>query len=142
MYLTFLSKLPHWLNSIQGPGDLWYFPAGIPHSLQATADDEDGSEFLLIFDDGSFSEDSTFLLSDWMSHIPAGGSRLMISHCGPSIRSLIVAQSSRKTSTMKPAPMLSLTFLLRSSSSLSAVRANFTQLFPSHPILTCLFFSA
>ena len=32
----------------QGPGDLWYFPAGVPHSLQATADDPDGSEFLLV----------------------------------------------------------------------------------------------
>ncbi|KAG7442548.1 Bicupin oxalate decarboxylase oxidase [Guyanagaster necrorhizus] len=53
-----------------GPGDLWYFPAGIPHSLQATGDDEEGSEFLLVFDDGDFSEDSTFLLTDWLSHVP------------------------------------------------------------------------
>ena len=29
-------------------GDLWYFPPGIPHSLQATADDPEGSEFLLV----------------------------------------------------------------------------------------------
>ncbi|KAJ3571984.1 hypothetical protein NP233_g3395 [Leucocoprinus birnbaumii] len=47
-----------------GPGDLWYFPAGIPHSLQATDDDPDGSEFILVFDTGSFSEDSTLLLTD------------------------------------------------------------------------------
>jgi len=53
-----------------GPGDLWYFPAGIPHSLQATDDNPDGSEFLLVFDDGDFSEDDTFLLTDWMSHVP------------------------------------------------------------------------
>ncbi|KAF5342909.1 hypothetical protein D9758_015403 [Tetrapyrgos nigripes] len=53
-----------------GPGDLWFFPAGVPHSLQATADDPDGSEFLLIFPDGSFNEDGTFLLTDWMSHVP------------------------------------------------------------------------
>jgi len=26
-----------------------------------------GCEFLVIFDDGKFSEDSTFLLSDWIS---------------------------------------------------------------------------
>ncbi|CAL1716148.1 unnamed protein product [Somion occarium] len=52
-----------------GPGDLWYFPAGIPHSLQATADGE-GSEFLLVFDSGDFSEDSTFLLTDWLAHTP------------------------------------------------------------------------
>ncbi|KAF8638235.1 hypothetical protein AX16_010533 [Volvariella volvacea WC 439] len=53
-----------------GPGDLWYFPPGIPHSLQATNDDPEGSEFVLVFDDGSFSEDSTFLLTDWLSHVP------------------------------------------------------------------------
>ncbi|OBZ72016.1 Oxalate decarboxylase OxdC [Grifola frondosa] len=53
-----------------GPGDLWYFPPGIPHSLQATNESADGAEFLLVFDDGAFSEDSTFLLTDWMSHIP------------------------------------------------------------------------
>ncbi|KAJ3516522.1 hypothetical protein NLJ89_g1072 [Agrocybe chaxingu] len=53
-----------------GPGDLWYFPAGIPHSLQATGDDPEGSEFILVFDSGAFSEDSTFLLTDWMSHVP------------------------------------------------------------------------
>ncbi|KAK0481203.1 oxalate decarboxylase [Armillaria luteobubalina] len=52
-------------------GDLWYFPAGVPHSLQATGEDEGGSEFLLIFDDGNFGEDSTFSLIDWLDHIPA-----------------------------------------------------------------------
>jgi len=56
--------------STVGPGDLWYFPPGIPHSLQATADDPDGSEFLLVFDNGDFSEDSTFLLTDWLAHTP------------------------------------------------------------------------
>lgn len=45
-------------------GDLWYFPAGHPHSLQGIG--PGGCEFLLIFDDGNFSEDSTFLLSDWI----------------------------------------------------------------------------
>ncbi|OSD06529.1 oxalate decarboxylase [Trametes coccinea BRFM310] len=51
-------------------GDLWYFPPGIPHSLQATDDDPDGTEFLLVFDDGAFSEDATFLLTDWLAHVP------------------------------------------------------------------------
>ncbi|KAK0431426.1 oxalate decarboxylase [Armillaria borealis] len=51
-------------------GDLWYFPPGIPHSLQATGDDEEGSEFLLVFDNGAFSEDSTFMLTDWLDHVP------------------------------------------------------------------------
>lgn len=45
-------------------GDLWYFPAGHPHSLQGLS--PNGTEFLLIFDDGNFSEESTFLLTDWM----------------------------------------------------------------------------
>jgi oxalate decarboxylase len=30
----------------------------------------DGCEFLLVFDDGNFSEDSTFLLTDWLAHTP------------------------------------------------------------------------
>ncbi|KAJ7629645.1 oxalate decarboxylase [Mycena polygramma] len=54
-----------------GPGDLWFFPPGIPHSLQATNDSAEGSEFILVFDDGAFSEDSTFLLTDWLAHVPA-----------------------------------------------------------------------
>jgi oxalate decarboxylase len=54
-----------------GEGDLWYFPSGIPHSIQGLeADGIDGCEFLLVFDDGAFSEDSTFLISDWMAHTP------------------------------------------------------------------------
>src|SRR5438105_341784 len=51
-----------------GEGDLWYFPAGIPHSIQGV--EGDGCEFLLVFDDGNFSEEETFLLSDWMAHTP------------------------------------------------------------------------
>jgi uncharacterized RmlC-like cupin family protein len=61
------------LMNVQKAGDVWYFPAGIPHSLQATSDDPDGSEFLLVFDTGDFSEDSTFLLTDWLSHVPVEG---------------------------------------------------------------------
>jgi oxalate decarboxylase len=48
--------------------DLWYFPPGIPHSIQGLA--PDGCEFLLVFDDGNFSEYETVLLSDWMAHTP------------------------------------------------------------------------
>jgi oxalate decarboxylase len=51
-----------------GVGDLWYFPSGIPHSIQGLG--PDGCEFLLVFDDGSFDEDNTFLLTDWLKHIP------------------------------------------------------------------------
>jgi oxalate decarboxylase len=48
-------------------GDLWYFPAGLPHSIQALAD---GVEFLLVFDSGDFSENETFLITDWFAHTP------------------------------------------------------------------------
>src|SRR5258708_12074145 len=48
--------------------DLWYFPSGIPHSIQGL--EPDGAEFMLVFDDGNFSEAETVLLSDSMAHIP------------------------------------------------------------------------
>ena len=48
--------------------DLWFFPPGIPHSIQGLA--PDGCEFLLVFDDGNFSEYETVLLTDWMAHTP------------------------------------------------------------------------
>ena len=48
--------------------DLWYFPSGIPHSIQGL--DPDGTEFMLVFDDGNFSESETVLLSDSMAHLP------------------------------------------------------------------------
>ena len=50
-----------------GPGDLWYFPSGLPHSIQAL---QDGVEFLLAFDSGDFSENETFLITDWFNHTP------------------------------------------------------------------------
>jgi oxalate decarboxylase len=49
-------------------GDLWYFAAGIPHSTQGL--NPDGCEFLPAFDDGSFSDNNTFLISDWFKHTP------------------------------------------------------------------------
>src|SRR6202158_2661010 len=48
--------------------DLWYFPSGIPHSIQGL--EPDGAEFMLVFDDGDFSESETVLLSDAMAHLP------------------------------------------------------------------------
>ena len=48
-------------------GDLWFFPKGIPHYIQAL---QEGVEFLLVFDDGEFSENSTFLMSDFFAHTP------------------------------------------------------------------------
>src|SRR6202035_1679206 len=52
-----------------GKGDLWYFPAGYPHSIQGLG--PNGCEFLLVFNQGMFSEDNTFLLSEWIAHTPS-----------------------------------------------------------------------
>ena len=49
-------------------GDLWFFPAGTPHSLQGLG--PDGAEFVLAFDDGAQSESNTLLLTDWFAHTP------------------------------------------------------------------------
>jgi oxalate decarboxylase len=51
-----------------GANGLWYFPAGVPHSIQGLG--PHGCEFLLAFPDGSFSEESTFLLTDLFAHTP------------------------------------------------------------------------
>lgn len=50
-----------------GEGDLWYFPAGIPHSIQGL---ETGCEFFLVSDDGHFSDLNTLSISDWFTHTP------------------------------------------------------------------------
>ena len=49
-------------------GDLWIFPAGFPHWIQGLG--PDGTEFLLVFNQGNFSEDGTMLLSEWVAHTP------------------------------------------------------------------------
>ncbi len=50
-----------------GPGDVWYFPKGYGHSIQALAD---GAHFVLTFDNGHFSEFGTFSITDWVAHMP------------------------------------------------------------------------
>ncbi len=57
----------HFVSDVK-EGDLWFFPSGVPHSIQGLG--QDGCEFLLAFDDGSFSEDSTLLITDWLNHTP------------------------------------------------------------------------
>jgi oxalate decarboxylase len=49
-------------------GDLWFFPAGQPHSLQGIG--SHGCEFLIVFDDGKASEFNTLLVTDWIAHTP------------------------------------------------------------------------
>ncbi|OAA58666.1 Bicupin, oxalate decarboxylase/oxidase [Cordyceps fumosorosea ARSEF 2679] len=48
-------------------GDVWFFPAGVPHSIQAF---EKGVEFLLVFDQGDFDENGTFLVSEMFARTP------------------------------------------------------------------------
>ncbi|HEY2023349.1 oxalate decarboxylase family bicupin [Paraburkholderia sp.] len=49
-------------------GDLWYFPPGLPHSLQGLG--PSGAEFVLAFDNGRASEFNTLLITDWIAHTP------------------------------------------------------------------------
>ncbi|WP_206244902.1 cupin domain-containing protein [Novosphingobium terrae] len=49
-------------------GDLWYFPPGLPHSLQGIG--TSGAEFTLVFDNGRASEFNTLMLTEWMAHTP------------------------------------------------------------------------
>jgi oxalate decarboxylase len=51
------------------PGDVWYFPRGHPHVLECLGDAP--CKFILIFDNGYFSEFGTFSISDWLGHLPA-----------------------------------------------------------------------
>ncbi|MCG2614285.1 cupin domain-containing protein [Terrimonas sp. NA20] len=51
-----------------GPGDVWYFPKGYGHMIQGLGPGE--CHFILIFDNGNFSEDHTFSITDFISHVP------------------------------------------------------------------------
>src|SRR5215471_19115491 len=51
-----------------GPGDVWYFPRGHGHMLECLGDKS--THFILIFDNGYFSEFGTFSISDWIGHTP------------------------------------------------------------------------
>lgn len=50
------------------PGDVWYFPRGHPHMLECLGDKP--THFILIFDNGYFSEFGTFSITDWIGHTP------------------------------------------------------------------------
>jgi oxalate decarboxylase len=52
------------------PGDVWYFPRGHPHSLACLGDEP--CHFILIFDNGYFSEFGTFSITDWLGHASTG----------------------------------------------------------------------
>jgi oxalate decarboxylase len=50
------------------PGDVWYFPRGHGHMLQCLG--KEPCHFILIFDNGYFSEFGTFSITDWIGHAP------------------------------------------------------------------------
>ena len=50
------------------PGDIWDLPRGHGHVLTCLGDKP--THFILIFDNGYFSEFGTFSISDWMGHAP------------------------------------------------------------------------
>src|SRR5262245_37523205 len=50
------------------PGDVWYFPRGHGHMLEGLGDR--ACHFVLIFDNGCFSEFGTFSITDWLGHTP------------------------------------------------------------------------
>jgi oxalate decarboxylase len=47
------------------PGDVWYFPRGHGHMLQCLGSQP--CHFILIFDNGYFSEFGTFSITDWIA---------------------------------------------------------------------------
>jgi oxalate decarboxylase len=51
------------------PGDVWYFPRGHGHALVGLGPEE--SHFVLVFDNGAFSEHGTFSITDWLGHTPS-----------------------------------------------------------------------
>src|ERR1700732_1616755 len=48
------------------PGAVWYFPRGHGHMLECLGNEP--CHFVLIFDNGYFSEFGTFSISDWVGH--------------------------------------------------------------------------
>jgi oxalate decarboxylase len=51
-----------------GPGDVWLFPRGHGHMLECLGNEP--CHFILIFDNGYFSEFGTFSITDWLGHAP------------------------------------------------------------------------
>ncbi|MBE2256944.1 MAG: cupin domain-containing protein [Ignavibacteria bacterium] len=49
-------------------GDIWYFPRGHGHSIEGLS--PEGTTFMLVFDNGAFSEFATFSVTDWLSQTP------------------------------------------------------------------------
>ena len=57
-----------WAAEDHDTGDTWYFPRGYGHMIQTLGDEE--CHFILAFDNGYFSENATFSVSDWIARTP------------------------------------------------------------------------
>ena len=54
-------------------GDVWYFPRGHAHMIECLGDTP--CHFILIFDNGYFSEFGSFSITDWLATPPPTCSR-------------------------------------------------------------------
>lgn len=66
-----------------GPGDVWYFPRGHAHSLQGLGPDI--CHFILVFDNGEFSEFGTSSITDWMTQTPP---EILTQDIGPAAKTI------------------------------------------------------
>lgn len=49
-------------------GGIWYFPRGWGHSIEGLG--PNGTRFILVFNNGEFTEQSTFSITDWIANTP------------------------------------------------------------------------
>src|SRR5215471_11246726 len=66
--VTTIDPLGHSEIADFGVGDVWYFPRGHGHSIQGIGRED--CLFVLVFDNGYFSEFGTFSITDWIGHTP------------------------------------------------------------------------
>ncbi len=65
---TVLGPGGSWETNDFEPGDVWYFPRGHGHMLECLGNEP--CHFVLMFDNGYFSEFGTFSITDWIGHAP------------------------------------------------------------------------
>lgn len=68
MRTTMIDPEENGFTDIFNPGNVWYFPRGFGHMLQNV--DDEPCHFILIFDNGNFSEEHTFSVTDFVSSVP------------------------------------------------------------------------
>lgn len=65
---TIIDPEGHYETNEFKEGDVWYFPRGHGHSIEGLH--PDGTTFMLVFDNGAFSEFATFSITDWLAQTP------------------------------------------------------------------------